>query len=38
MHKLIEAVTPLKGKNGGVSIEKVKEMFKKGTVHKFAVK
>ena len=31
MHNLIEAVTPLKGKNGGVSIEQVKEMLKKGT-------
>ena len=31
MRNLITAVTPLKGKNGGVSIEKVKEMLKKGT-------
>ena len=30
MHNLIEAVTPLKGKNCSVSIEKVKEMLKKG--------
>ena len=31
MQNLIQAVTPLRGKKGGVSIEKVKEMLKKGT-------
>jgi len=31
MRNLIQAVTPLRGKKGGVSIDKVKEMLKKGT-------
>ena len=31
MRNLIQVVTPLRGKKGGVSIEKVKEMLKKGT-------
>ena len=31
MRNLIQAVTPLRGKKGGVSIEKVKEMLKKCT-------
>ena len=31
MQNLIQAVTPLRGKKGGVSIEKVKDMLKKGT-------
>ena len=30
MHNIIKALTPLRGKNGNVSIEKVKEMLKKG--------
>ena len=31
MRNRIQAVTPLRGKKGGVSIEKVKEMLKKDT-------
>ena len=30
MHNIIKALMPLRGKNGNVSIEKVKEMLKKG--------
>ena len=30
MQNLVQAVTPLRGKKGGVSIEKVKEMLRKG--------
>ena len=31
MQNLIQTVTPLRGKKGGVSIDKVKEMLRKGT-------